>query len=138
MPELADIRAALAANLATLTDVQVSPYMLASPTPPCIEIYPDEVSYDQALQRGLDQWTLIVRAYVGLTTDQGAQIKLDELLAPSGAMSVKAAVESDPDLGGSIDDLRVTRASGYRIYARPGTGELLGCEWTVDIYAVGN
>lgn len=136
-PTLQQLRQGLAANLGAITGVQVSPYLLAQPTPPAIELAPDEVEYDTANARGMDSWQFIVRAYVGTPTDQGAQVLLDLMLAPSGATSVKAVLEADRTLGGAAQTLRVAQATGYRLYQRAGGPEYLGCEWTVNVYAPG-
>jgi hypothetical protein len=136
MATIAEIRAGLAANLTTIDGFQVEAtgaYMLGAPTPPSIEAFPEESEYDLTMQRGTDGRNWTVRAFVGLATDIAAQKKLDLLLAPSGPMSVKAAVEADRTLGGVIDDLRVTRDTGYRLYQPTPQIQVLGCEWTVEI-----
>lgn len=134
-----DIREGLRANIeAGVTDFQVSAYMLANPTPPTIHLFPEEVMYDEAMRRGLDEIRITVQAFVGLVSDQGAQVRLDELLAPAGAGSLKAAVEADPTLGGTVDDLRVVGATGYKVYSVGGqVSTVLGCEWTVHVIAIG-
>lgn len=136
-PTIKQIRAALAVNLETIPNVQVSAYMLLNPTAPTIEILPDVITYDETMHRGMDDLRFILRAYAGVTTDRGAQILIDSMLEPTGSKSVKAATESDPTLGGIIDDLRVVSASGYRFFEVPGKGILLGCDWTVEIFAPG-
>lgn len=136
-PTVAQLREGLAANLDAIEDVQASAYMLSNPTPPTIEVVPDEVDYDAAMGRGDDTWRFVIRAYVGVASDKGAQLLLDELLAPSGTRSVKTVLEADETLGGVAEDLHVQTATGYRIYQRAGGPELLGCEWTVEVIAVG-
>lgn len=134
---LTQIREALAASLTTLQGIQVSAYLLANPTPPSIHIYPAAVEYDYTFRRGYDAWTLTVQAFVGLTSDIGAQKKLDELLAPSGTQSLKATAEADRTLGGIVDSVRVVAATGYHSYSREGGGPVLGAEWQTEIYATG-
>lgn len=137
MPTLAELREGLARNLSTIPGVQVSAYVLANPTPPAIEVAPGPVDYDQAMRRGTDLWLFNLRAIVGLTTDKGAQMRLDRLIAPSGDESVKAAVESDVTLGGVAQSLHVVRCSGYQVYERQGGAPYLGAEWEVHVYATG-
>lgn len=138
MASLTDIREALAANLASITGLQQSAYLLSNPTPPAAEVQPSEIDYDAAFQRGMDEWTLIVRVFVGVSSDIGAQKRLDGMIASSGASSIKAAVESDRTLGGAVDDLRVTRCTGYRVFAREGGAGVLGAEWEVQVIARGD
>lgn len=133
MATLTQIRDGLAANLAGISGLQVAKYVLSNPTPPVAEFLPAAIDYDKTMQRGSDQWTITIRVLVGNVSDIGAQKRLDTFLAPSGAGSIKAQVQSDRTLGGTVDTLRVTRCSGYRAYDRPGGATLLGAEWTVEI-----
>jgi hypothetical protein len=137
MAVLGEIRRGLAANLERILGVQVSPYMLANPTPPAAQIVPGEVEYDQAMSRGLDRLTLSVQVFVALGSDIGAQQQLDEFLDGSGAKSVKQAVESDRTLGGSVATARVTRSTAYRVVLRDGGGPVLMAEWEVEVLARG-
>jgi hypothetical protein len=137
MASLTAIREALAVNLAVIDGVQVNAYLLSNVTPPVIEVQPGETQYDLAMARGLDRWTLIVRAMVSASTDVGSQRFLDKLLESSGALSVKAAIEADRTLGGACSDVSVTSCTGYRSISREGSGPLLGAEWTVEILATG-
>lgn len=137
MPDLEQIRQALAHNLDAIPGVQVSAYMLSNPTPPAIEIQPAETVYDETFGRGMDTWTLTIRAHVAQTLDVGAQRRLDRMLAPAGASSVKARAESDRSLGGLVEDLRVTRCAGYRVFVREGGAQTVGSEWTVQVLAPG-
>lgn len=138
MATVAQLRAALAANLAAITDTQVSAYMLAQPTPPVIQVYPDEVEFDGAMRRGMDTWRFVIQAFVGAVSDIGSQKRLDAMLDPASATSVKDAAESDPTLGGFAQDIRVVGASGYRVYQLEGRPAVLGCEWRVDVIARGD
>lgn len=136
MATLKEIREGLALNLRTsINEIQATGYMMSDPTPPSAEIVPTRVEYDLAMARGLDRLSFIVRIFVSFTQDLGAQMKLDEYLAPSGARSVKVALESDVTLGGTVDDLHVTEQSGYQTWAREGHPFVLGADWMVEVYA---
>ena len=136
-PTISEIRAGLAANLGAIADVQVSAYMLGNATPPTIHVFPEEVEFDGAMGRGADTWRFTLQAFVGLVSDQGAQKRLDLMLAPSGATSIKAAVETDRTLGGLEVDARVVSASGYRVYVQADGNPVLGCEWSCTVIATG-
>lgn len=142
MASFKEIREGLAANVGSISGLQASAYLLGSPTPPVAEVEPGwgterGISYDKTFQRGLDGYAFTVRVLIGAPSDVGAQKRLDRMLAPSGADSIKAAVESDLTLGGDIETLRVTECSGYRLYRRDGGAPLLGAEWRVEIWAEG-
>lgn len=133
------IRQGLATNLAscrTLADsttVPVSAYMLDGVPPPLIQVMgPDDVNYDQAAARGMDEVLIAVQAFGGPMTI-GAQQVLDEWLKPTGTRSIKAAIESDRTLGGIVQDAVVTKASGYRQYKMSDATVVLGCEWQVRV-----
>ncbi|HEX4521660.1 MAG TPA: hypothetical protein VH063_18945 [Gaiellaceae bacterium] len=131
------IRKAIAANLqnALGKTIQVSPVMLASPTPPAAHVIPGPIEYHGALSDGLETVEMTVQVFVSRTTDIGAQTTLDEYIASDGPSSVKAAIESDSRLGGKCADLIVTSSSGYRVYKSPdGSGEVIGAEWLVKVY----
>ena len=134
MATITQIREGLAANLAALSGFQVSAYTLANPTPPTIWVIPGEVLYDKAMHRGLDEITMLVQAFVASTADIGSQTRLDELLDPTGANSLKTAVESDKTLGGIVGSVQVTDATGYRV-AQGANGPILLCEWSVQVQA---
>lgn len=139
MATLEEIREGIAANLQPLPGVQVSAYQLGAPTLPCVEVFPASkaIEYDKSFQRGFDRWYLKVRAFTGGATDIGAQKRLDVMIASSGPGSVKTLIESDPQLGGAVTDLRVTQCSGYKTYERPSGPMVLGAEWDVEVWADG-
>ncbi len=133
-PALADIRAALARSLRVIPGLQTSPYLLANPTPPCAQVTRGPVQYDQAMQGGVHRPNFTVTAYVALTSDQGAQALLDRYLAADGDLSIKQALESDTTLGGLVQALHVTGATGETPYARDQGGQVLGSDWTVEVW----
>lgn len=141
MATLADIRAGIAANLGTLTGCQVSAYLLANPTPPALEVFPDAAEgteYHQAMGDGLHLWNLSVRGMVATNEGVGAQKLLDAWLADSGADSVFAALESDLTLGGAAEDLMVTGHTGYQEYVHAGLQiPVLAVVWSVQVAATG-
>jgi hypothetical protein len=136
-PTVQQIRQAMAANLSTLHGIQVSGYMLANPTPPCVHLWPTSVDYDLTFQRGYDTWFFTVQAFVALSSDIGSQVMLDQFIAPSGPQSVKAVLEADDTLGGLVVNLSVTNFSNYDRYIREGGGPVLGANWSVEIIAPG-
>ncbi len=140
MSSLAAIRAGLVTNLntlkATYQDMQISAYILSNPTPPVIWVKPTPgavTEYHQAMMNGQETWSLTVQAFVASGGDITAQMVLDELLATTGAHSVKAAIEADKTLGGATDDLIVRRCISYQEYQRVDGSMALGAEWIVEI-----
>jgi hypothetical protein len=132
---LAQIRHGLAANLAALADVQISEYMLDRPEPPVIWVVgPDTITPHQAMQNGLSMWQIIVQGFVGSIMDRGAHVNLDKWLDETGGTSVRAAIEADPTLGGIVASALVTEISGFGKANLPDRAEVLGCDWTVQVF----
>jgi hypothetical protein len=136
MADIATIREGLARNLESLRNVQVSAYMLASPTPPCLHIFPATIEYDRSMHRGLDLVNFTIEAFVAFGLDQGGQIRLDRMLAPTGLDSVKESVERDKTLGQMVQDVWVSRVSTYRTVQIPNQNdEALSATWLVTVHS---
>ena len=134
MADITTIREGLARNLERIRDIQVSAYMLASPVPPAMHIFPASIDYDRSHQRGLDIVNFTVEAIVAFGLDQGGQIRLDKLLAPSGMQSVKESLETDRTLGQMVQDLQVERMSSYRVVTIPNQNDqALAATWLVSV-----
>ena len=128
------IREGLATNLSTIPNVQISAYMLVSPVPPVVHVFPAGVEYDRGMHRGLDILTFTVEAFIAMGLDVGAQMRLDGMLSPTGTLSVKTAVESDRTLGGLVSDTWVERVSGYRLVELPEMEQkALSADWLVRV-----
>lgn len=137
MASFTQIRQGLADNLSTVRfsnggKPQVSGYMLSQPSPPALQVFPGPLTYDYTMHRGLDQSQWVVQAVVAFNDSVGSQLLLDELCAASGVGSVKAALETDKTLGGTVADLHVTDMSGYRV-VDTGAGTLVVNEWNVTV-----
>jgi len=134
MPTLSDIRTGLATNLATIDGLRTSAFVPDEPKPPIAVIFPDNISFDTAFNRGLDTYSFSVQVIVSKVSDRNAQSNLDGYCNPDGAQSVKAAIESDRTLGGLIQDLRVTEARDYRA-ATINENTYLTVTFVVTVYA---
>lgn len=136
---LAQLRTGIAANLtANITGCQISAYVLSNPTPPCLWVRPASepaVTYSQAMGNGSQEWYLLIQGYIPAAADVASQVLLDQWIAPAGANSVKAAVESDLSLGGVLDAVQpqivVEECRAYEKYVLPSGSEVLGAEWAV-------
>jgi len=132
-----EIREGIAENLSPLGH-QVSAYELSSPTPPCAYVVGPAIDYDKSFGRGSDDLTFTVVVLVPFVSDVAAQKEIDEYL--EGDKSIKDLVESDKQLGGAAQDLRVTEVTRPRLYVTDSpqgatTPPALGREWTVYVIA---
>lgn len=146
---LEELREAMAARLNdAMPDVTWHPYVKETALPYGF-IYPGGlgdtvIEFDRAMRRGADEWSFVVQAVVAMVGDEIAQMNLDEMIEPTGALSVKAILEREREVGaavtfgGLVDNLAVKRCSGYRRYLLEGRGPALGAEWEIDVLAEGN
>lgn len=135
MASLADIRAGIAANIkAVIPECTCTGYLLESPNSPAFEVEFAGKVYDRSMHRGLDEWAFTIRGLASSSLlDQEAQRKLDTWLASSGGVSIKAALEADKTLGGSVSDSFVQRVGPVREFtpiSSPGT-KYYGAEWVL-------
>lgn len=132
---MTQIRNGLKTALDAIPDCQVSAYQLDNPSPPTLQVMGlDEIQYDQAMARGLDEITVIVQAFAGTPVDRASQDILDGWMV----YAVKDAIEADRTLGGIIEDCVVDRTNGARIYNLPNRAETLGTDFFVRVLNTGN
>lgn len=137
MASIVAIRAGLAANINTIPGLNVTAHVADRISPPAVVIGEVSIEFDKTMGRGLDEISLTARVYVGRADDRSSQDKLDGYLAGSGALSIKAAIESDLTLGGAAETLRCATATGYGVYEVAGM-QYVGAEFPVTVYARGN
>jgi hypothetical protein len=139
---LSEIKDALAAQLQDtlcgtadplIEGLQVTAGMNLNPTPPSIDIYAAETFTERV---GFDSWQLnfVVRARVSSAEHEGGQDLLDTMMDPRSENSVRAALEGNDDLGGTVDSLFVGEVSGLSVFPSSGPeGSLMGCAWPVQV-----
>jgi len=134
--DLTAVRAGLAANAATIAGLRTFDYVPDKAAPPTFFVGEVNGTFDSAFGRGLDELAVTCRLLVAYADDRAGQRKLDGYLVGSGALSIKAALESAPTLGGACHDLRVTNWSGYGIYEMNGQ-QYYGVELGVTVIGEG-
>ena len=139
MSRIGDVRAALATALGAIDGLRASAYEPDKVSPPQAIVGDLSIDYDQTFGSAADRChklDITVRVYVPRATDRAGQDKLDGYVSPTGASSIKAALEADKTLGGVIDDLHVPGMSGYGFYEVGGV-VYMGAEFTVSVLATG-
>ncbi len=89
------------------------------------------VDYSETMDGGL-KYHLVARLYVSRWDAPLAQDALDAYVDPTGASSIKAAIEADPTLGLSSVYASVMEAVNYGPYEIGGV-TYLGCEFPVEV-----
>lgn len=134
MTDITTIRTKLAQNIGTITGLRTSPELIDNPSPPIALVNLDSVDYHQAFQDGTTILNFTVSVIVGRSAERTMQRKLDSYLAPTGAQSVKAGIESNRNLDGACDDLVVSAASSIgSVTINDQT--YLAAEFTITVYA---
>lgn len=134
----ADLLDAMAAQieetLGALIDtyqIQVVPRMVSSPTPPCIDMYPGDVSRgtDAAAFGANGEFLFTVRARVNDNDEDGQQDLLLAFMDDMNALSVPMALLDDTTLGGLATSLDCRDPTGFVLYPL-GTESLIGFQFT--------
>jgi hypothetical protein len=130
---IASVRAGLKTRLATISGLRCYETIPDQFSPPAAIVgMPTSIVFDFVYQRAADRMTYPIRILVGKATDRSAQERLEKYLDGSGALSVKAAIEGDPSLGGAANVTRVLSAQGLGVYDMGGVS-YLGCDFTVEV-----
>lgn len=131
---ISGLRTGLAANLATITGLRTAATVPTDPKPPIAVVMPNNISYDTAFGRGLDEYEFVVFVIVGKVDDRTAQNLLDGYCNPTGTGSIKTAIERDKTLGGNAQTLRVTTMRNYSAMSI-AENTYLAAEFVVQVYA---
>lgn len=134
MATLTQIRTGLAANLATIPGLRTTATVPDDISPPIAVTFTSTITYDETFGRGLDRYEFSVLVIVGRVDARTSQNTLDAYCAPSGASSIKTAIESNRTLGGIIQDLRVTEMRNYGA-SNIQSVDYLTAEFVVTVYA---
>jgi hypothetical protein len=104
------VRDGLKTRLQTITGLRAYDLIPDTVVPPCAVVGQLDFTFDIDNARGLDQAQVDVLVIVQRFSERAGQDKLDAYLAGSGSTSIKAAIEGDRTLGGTVNTLRVTGA----------------------------
>lgn len=111
MSTMTEVRNALQTRLATITGLRAYSEMPAKPEFPAAAVGIRSLAYSRDFDDSV-LYSFTVWVYVSAGRDvERAQAALDTYLAPTGATSIKAALEGDVDLGGTCDWIRVVGAN---------------------------
>jgi len=129
---LSGIMAALASAMPVSATTVVYPWPtdIITSTPALVVGYPTAVDYDQAYGRASDKLTVPVWSVFGSVSNEAARDALSATL--SGAAEIKAALETDPTLGGVCKTLRVTNALPESVIINGVT--YIAIRFTVEVY----
>jgi len=111
---VAEINDALKNALATVPGLRVIDYIPDQIAPPAAFIGIDNIDYHQSFGLGDAVHNYLITVVVGRASDRASERALFEYLNPSGARSIRAALEQDKTLGGFVQTLVVTRGGNMQ------------------------
>ena len=139
MSSIGDIAAGLKANLDAIDGVNVSKYPRTNPVGPLIHMWPsDTIVYHRANAMGFTAIEFTVQLLWPYSDDAGSASQVYDFLEPTGARSVRAAIESDRTLGGAVDQARCESCSGLAVGVTSDNQPRLTAEWRVSIILNGS
>lgn len=100
--------------------------------PPGLIVGQLSITWDLVFARGADSATVDLILVAGRMSDRAAQDYLDSLLTPSGNTSIKAKVEADQTLGGTVTSVRCVRAEPIPV-SSSGV-EMLAYRYSVELW----
>ena len=131
---VSQIKAGLAANLATVSGLRAYSYQPDNVNTPFAWPLLESIQYNGAMGGGLITHQFTVSVVVGRSAERTAQTLLDGYLSYKGATSIRAAIESDRTLGGVVQDLIVESADNIStLEANDAT--YLAIDFVVTVYA---
>lgn len=107
---VSSVRDGLKTRLQTISGLRVWDVIPDQVTPPGAVVGQLDFTFDIDNARGVDLANVDIYVIVQRMDARSGQNKLDGYLAGSGSSSIKAAIEGDRTLGGTVNTLRVTRA----------------------------
>ena len=113
MATLGEIRDGLAENLSSISGLRTATVIPQLVNPPIAIISPDGIEYHKAFHNGFNTYNFTITVIVGQADSRSAQVLIDNYCSPTGASSIKSAIESDRKLDGKVFDLMVTDMRNY-------------------------
>lgn len=132
--DLSSVRTGLKTTLENISGLRTYDYVPDNVNvPAAIVEFPSEVLFDRSFQRGVESLEISVLIIVGKANDRNSQAQIEKYLAKDGPTSIKATLDADTTLDGSVQTSRATKASGFGEYT-VGTSSYLGFRVFVEVH----
>lgn len=137
MPTLSEVRTAVASTLRTAITPELNVYHRVRPSvvAPAIIVMPAEADYLEVFGNAGTGWELDLVALVSPADEDAAQDLLDELVEPTGARSIIAAIAATPTLGRNDCHGVVRRLNNYGIRYQVGVDDFIGATLRMFVIA---
>lgn len=136
MASLTELRQGIANNLKKIVGLRSEWFMPMSGqlNPPYAIITPDSIDYHKSFADGISTYSFTITVVVGQQSERSAQMRLDEYVSPTGATSIKKAIESDKTLSGKAFTLIVSDMKNYGSLTI-GETQYLAAEFSCEVQA---
>lgn len=134
MADLTAARVALAKTLSDIAGIRASPIFTAQVNPPAAIVMPQgrqSIRFDAL--GGSISFLLMVQLLASYAEDSGSQAQLDAWIG-TGPNSVRAALLTDPTLGGVVDDANLDSIGNYGLTEWAGQ-TYLGARCMISVMA---
>lgn len=121
-------------RLATISGLRVFDYVPDQINPPLAIATLDTITYHNAMALGDPEMEFLITVVLGRINERTATANLDGYTSPTGASSIRAAIEGDTTLGGVANTCIVTGASNVRPVSQ-ADAVYLAVDFSVRVYA---
>ena len=129
------IRDGLKARLETITGLRAADTVPEQINPPIAVISVGTIDYSQSFGgTGLTAFNFVVTVFVSRPSTRTGQNLLDDYMEPSGATSVKAALEAVPGLSGASQDVYVSGVNNVGSVTLEDSNTYLTADFAVLVY----
>lgn len=137
MTSVSAIRDGIKDRLTLISGLQAHDTVPGNITPPAAVVRRRQTSFDSTMARGSDDYQFTVTLLVSQASWEHGQDNLDDYLASSGSLSIKATIEGDMSLGGTVDFVRVASAGEDSIVEYNGV-PYIAVDFTLEVTADGS
>ena len=130
---IAEAADALRHALTAIPGLRVSDHMVDNPSPPIAMVGIDQVTYHRAFAGGNPEHDFKITILVGRDPERISQDRLNAYLSYDGPGSVRAALETDPTLGGVVNAC-LCQSGGNIGLVSIGDANYLTVEFTVLVH----
>ena len=131
---ITQVKQGLADRLATITGLRAFAYQPDQLNAPIAFSLLDSITYHRTFNTPTVEMVFTVTVIVCKADSRSAQAQVDPYVSPTGNLSIRAAIEDDPTLGGKVDTLVVTSAGAMQIVSGDD-GDYLSVDFKVTVYA---
>ena len=111
---ISEASAGLREALTQIPGLRVVEYLPDQINPPMAIMTVDSVQYHGAFRQGDPRYQFTITVIVARASERVAQQKLEEFMSATGSKSVRAAIEEDMTLGGSVQQAFIDRAGNIQ------------------------